>query len=600
MKHTLVAVTLWMLAATFVAAQQPQPPQPAGPRDTSAPAAVTTGTATVSGRIVAADTGRPVARARVSLTGAAIAGARIALTGSSGTFEFTGLPAGRYALNAAKTGFVSIAYGQRRPLQAGTPLDIADGQALRDLEMLLPRGSAIGGRVTDDTGDSLPAATVRVARYQYQQGTRTLAIVGTAQTDDQGTYRVWGLDPGTYYVSAVARLPVVPPAGQFIDAGAARGGGPAGGRGGRGAGAAGPGPAGRGAPLLNAGGDPTEGEAYTPTYYPGVPSVDAARPVVVGLGAETLGIDFGLLLVRTGRLAGRVTRADGTAASGANVVLVPDGTGRGGGGRQNGGRTDRDGIFSLASIPPGRYILQARAGDRDAPQSGRQSVLIAEGDQVNTLMTLTPPGSITGTVRFASSAAATPNLAQVRVMAPPAEPIFGGGGVQSRVAADGSFTATNVEPGSHWIRAAAGSQTWALTSVTMNGREIIDTPIEIRGGETLTGVTLTFSDQISEVSGTLTDGRGTPLTGYTVLAFPTDSGLWRPQARQIMTTRPDQNGKYRLRGLPAGSYYLTAIDPEQQGEWYEPEFLEAHRSGAARLEIAAGDVKTQDFSLAQP
>ena len=39
---------------------------------------------------------------------------------------------------------------------------------------------------------------------------------------------------------------------------------------------------------------------------------------------------------------------------------------------------------------------------------------------------------------------------------------------------------------------------------------------------------------------------------FTVLAFPTDTTLWRPQARQIVTTRPDQTGSYRIRGLPPG------------------------------------------------
>ena len=46
---------------------------------------------------------------------------------------------------------------------------------------------------------------VRVMRYQYAQGERRLVPAGTAQTDDQGQYRVWGLNPGDYYVSADRR-----------------------------------------------------------------------------------------------------------------------------------------------------------------------------------------------------------------------------------------------------------------------------------------------------------------------------------------------------------------------------------------------------------
>ena len=84
---------------------------------------------------------------------------------------------------------------------------------------------------------------------------------------------------------------------------------------------------------------------------------------------------------------------------------------------------------------------------------------------------------------------------------------------------------------------------------------------------------------------------------YTVLAFPTDSSLWRPQSRQIMTARPDQTGKYRIRGLPPGDYYLATVDPAEQGEWFEPAYLDEHRAGAARVTLGDGDVKTQDFKV---
>ena len=82
-----------------------------------------------------------------------------------------------------------------------------------------------------------------------------------------------------------------------------------------------------------------------------------------------------------------------------------------------------------------------------------------------------------------------------------------------------------------------------------------------------------------------------------MLAFPTDSLLWRPQARQIATARPDQTGKFQIRGLPPGDYYLATVDPAEQGEWFEPAFLEEHRIGAARISLGDGDVKTHDFRI---
>ena len=56
--------------------------------------------------MLAADTGRPVKRARVFINAAELPGGRGVLTDDTGVFEFTELPAGRYTLTVSKTGFV--------------------------------------------------------------------------------------------------------------------------------------------------------------------------------------------------------------------------------------------------------------------------------------------------------------------------------------------------------------------------------------------------------------------------------------------------------------------------------------------------------------
>jgi hypothetical protein len=77
-----------------------------------------------------------------------------------------------------------------------------------------------------------------------------------------------------------------------------------------------------------------------------------------------------------------------------------------------------------------------------------------------------------------------------------------------------------------------------------------------------------------------------------VLAFRR-SALWRPQSRQISTARLDRPA-VRIRGLPPGDYYLAYGRPSQQGEWFEPAYPDEHRSGAVRLLLGEGDVKTRD------
>src|SRR5580765_2196104 len=216
--------------------QQPARDTSAQPKDTPPPPA-----GRITGRVLAADNGRPVKRARVFATAAELPGGRGMLTDDSGVFDLTELPAGRYSLSVSKSGFVALSYGQRRPLQAGTPLQLADGQQMKGIEFQLPRGSVISGHVLDEDGDAMPGVMVRVMRYQYLQGEKRLTPAGTGQTDDKGLYRVWGLMPGDYYVNAIMRGGFGGPGGPGGFAGFGGPGGFAGRGGGRGGGAATPG-----------------------------------------------------------------------------------------------------------------------------------------------------------------------------------------------------------------------------------------------------------------------------------------------------------------------------------------------------------------------
>jgi hypothetical protein len=555
--------------------QQPARDTPAQTKDVPPPAG------RITGRVLAADNGRPVKRARVFVSAAELPGGRGMLTDDGGTFDLTELPAGRYTLTVSKSGFVSLSYGQRRPLQAGTPLQLADGQQLKGIEFQLPRGSVIGGHVLDEDGDTMPGVMVRIMRYQYQQGERRLTPAGSGQTDDKGQYRVWGLMPGDYYVNAIARGGG-PGGGQF--------GGPGGFAGGRGGRGGGPG----------AGATPEQEQVnYAPTYYPGVPSVNEAKPVTVGLSQEVLDINFGMQLVRVSRISGVVSNPDGTPVTSGNINLMSDSGGARGNqiGMNFGGRIQWDGSFTISNVAPGRYILRARGTDSDTPQFAAQPISVNGDDLTGVPVILSAGATIAGTVTFLPGGSPAPDFTQFRITAPSTDQSDFGPQSNARVDKDGHFTIEGVSAGTHLIRPSNGSRTWLLQSVSIGGRDVTDTPFQVRSGESISNVNLVFTDKQSEINGTLLTDNGTPVPEFTVLAFPTDSTLWRPLSRQITTARPDQTGKYRIRGLPPGDYYLATVDPSQQGEWFEPAYLDEHRAGAVRLSLTEGDVKTKDFTV---
>ena len=73
-----------------------------------------------------------------------------------------------------KNALVSVQFGQRRPSESGTPIELGDGQTLDKIRIALPRGSVLGGRITDEFGEPVANASVTAFRYAYAGGTRLM------------------------------------------------------------------------------------------------------------------------------------------------------------------------------------------------------------------------------------------------------------------------------------------------------------------------------------------------------------------------------------------------------------------------------------------
>jgi Carboxypeptidase regulatory-like domain len=164
-------------------------------------------TGIISGAVTSADQGRPVRKAQVKLVSSAPKMTRTTTTDADGRFSFAKLPAGGCFLSATKPGYLESVFGARRPgaTSPGTPIRLAPGQKLDDVTLRLPRGGVISGVVTDEFGDPAYLVGVRAMRFTYTNGERVAYPIGNVFTDDLGAYRIAGLLPGEYVVSAVPR-----------------------------------------------------------------------------------------------------------------------------------------------------------------------------------------------------------------------------------------------------------------------------------------------------------------------------------------------------------------------------------------------------------
>src|SRR5512138_66382 len=122
-----------------------QPP----PRD----AVQTTGRSIIRGRVLAGDSGTPMRRAFVRLNSPALRESRAAATDTDGRYEFSQLAAGRYTISVNKPAYVNWSYGQTRPNGPGKPIVLLDNQLAENVDIRLPRGGVIAGRVVDEFGE---------------------------------------------------------------------------------------------------------------------------------------------------------------------------------------------------------------------------------------------------------------------------------------------------------------------------------------------------------------------------------------------------------------------------------------------------------------
>jgi hypothetical protein len=341
---------------------------------------------------------------------------------------------------------------------------------------------------------------------------------------------------------------------------------------------------------------------YAPTYYPGVTAVADALAITVGLQAEAADVDFGLQLVPTVRVSGTVTAPDGSPVTGGSVTLsLEDGTNSPRFlGSDYGSGIRPDGTFMIANVPPGRYTAFARVQDRRTQNQlfGFQNVSVAGADVTGVGLSVTPGQSVSGTVMVEPGSSPVSSLTRVRVALSrlPSLPIP----TPTPPAAlpDGSFSVTPVVAGTYLVSAAGLPQNFALKAVFYGDRDVTDQPLLIRPGQNITGLTVVISDRVTELTGAVTDSTGQPLFDCVVVAFSTDVAMWRPLTRYIRVGLPGADHRYRIRGLAPGEYWVAAVDDVENGEWYDPTFLESVKQGAVRVSLADGASKSLDLKLA--
>lgn len=512
--------------------------------------------AALSGRVIGADTGQPLRRARVMLTGVDVNFTRTATTGADGGFTFDGLPEGRYRVIAERTGYLRLAYGQTRPFEQGRPLLLQSGRTLDRLEFTLPRAGAIHGRVVDETGDPMAGVQMYALAPGYVDGRRQWVPVQQSTTDDVGEYRIANLQPGAYLV-----LATLTSTWTIRENGAER--------------------------VIG----------YAPTYSPGVADPAGADAVRVGFGQRVIAGDLLLLPARMSNVFGTVVNSAGEPSAGETVYVSRELRTTTGASRieMGGSLIEPDGSFAIRNLAPGEYRLAIRDVDAFPTMHVEEATVVmlsVNGEDVKDLpITTAAAWRLDGLVRTPAGAVpGTPNgrirVALVQASQYTDRAIGGAPPDNGLMSPDGRFRVEHVfGPARFAVTLPDG---WMLASILHNGRDVTDDIVEGASRQVISGVEVVVSNQTTSVSGHVTDARGTPAAEGTVVVFSANPNRWANRSRYVRMIRPDQGGQFDIRGLPPDDYHAVAFDYVPEGAWNDPSYLAAARPYAERIQLDEG------------
>lgn len=472
----------------------------------------------LSGRVTIKD--KPAPGVVVGLRGSALENnydpfAR-AVTDADGIYRITNVPAGNYVVTVAAPAYVPTNSSDRKPVVIG------EDENVEDVNFSLVRGGVITGKVTDAEGH--PVVLHQIELYNAGELERAQAPVlpypaMTAQTDDRGVYRLFGILPGRYKVAA--------------------------GRGSEGYYAFSPNE-------LN----------YKQAFHPDATEPAKGNVIEVSAGSEAKDIDITLgRAVQTFSVSGRIV-------NGENNTPVPNQ--RFSLQRIVGSRTEyvnaiagsnARGDFIVEGLIPGKYntVLYPREGSDLRAEVTTFEVI--DGDVSGVTIHLIPGASISGIVVLETeNKAARGMLAEMLVRG--YVPIGPNGGssiaVSSQIGADGSFRLAGLANGFAGISLTGkvGPYPPKGFSILRIERDGMPSPrFELKNAEQVTGVKIFVGYGNATIRGVVKIENGQLPPEARIYVQVTKPGEEVSYQRYVMV---DDRGNFLVEAIPPGQYEISA------------------------------------------
>jgi hypothetical protein len=464
-------------------------------------------------------------------------------------------------LKVSRDGYVEQEFGQKKPTDPGAMFVLRPGQKMSDLIFKLGRAGVITGHVFNADGEPMPHVVLNAIRQVYRDGRREFQSSAGAGSNDLGEYRIFGLAPGRYYVSAEEQTwnRVV------------------------------------GDREFNSIEKDTGEKAYAKIYFPAALDLGKASTVTVKEGEEIPAVDILMKEVVAYRIRGKVTNLLSKTRGGQNVqidVLRRDS----GAGWSEVGSTSvekADGTFEIPAVAPGEYILLAFSYSDGKLHSTQEDLTVGNADVEGLTVTIGPGVNIPGRVAWEGK----PSLekAGLTVGAAPPGPIYVWA-ESAEVDTSNQFTLRDVSEGEFRLTVEGMSKDCYVKEARFGDAVLSDMSFRVMKGSA-GPLEITVSSLGARVEGTVTNEESLPVAGVWVVAVPEETKRKQHYLFKSITT--DQYGHFDLRGLAPGKYNLFSWDGVEQGEWEDTDFLKDSEEKGVTIEVKNNEKKAIELKLIQ-
>jgi hypothetical protein len=254
-------------------------------------------------------------------------------------------------------------------------------------------------------------------------------------------------------------------------------------------------------------------------------------------------------------------------------------------------------------LTPGEYRLQVRGvpmlGSSE-PVTASAVVTVGGDDVTGVRIAAVKPVIATGKVVLSDARAAQSlRPSTLRVIAIPDEEMAGSlidGDTRPPVNDDWSFQVT-LPPGRTRLQVFGTPPGWDVKAVRSRGIDVTDAGLDVKPSEDLTNIEIELTNRVTATTGLVTDQRDEPVKDYVVVIFARDRQKWESHSRTVRTARSDQDGRFRMGGLPPGEYFACAMDFIEPGQERDVEFLDRIQARATGFGLGEGETRMLNLKL---